>query len=385
KTTTNAAAWTISGTTAKYKSESSTAGYTLSSDGKSITYSAAKNATDLITISGLKNNAPASGISLNGNTVTLNANTLGTSKVSISGNYKLALASNVTKPTTKAAAWTISGTTAKYKSESSTAGYTLSSDAKSITYSTAKNASDLITISGLKNNAPASGISLNGNTVTLNANTLGTSKVSISGNYKLALASNVDKPKTTSAWSVSGTTATYNIASKTAGYTLASDGKSINYSAAVKGTAAVSISGLKSNLKATNGNISGISINNKNITLNSSVLNANGVATINGSGYTFNLTGSGKLFNINSNTTLVGSGTLDSLSNYAQKVLINAGDGNDKINNIGKYVTIQGGVGNDSINNSSDYVTITGGKGNDTISFTTSNVANNVINYANGD
>ena len=26
-----------------------------------------------------------------------------------------------------------------------------------------------------------------------------------------------------------------------------------------------------------------------------------------------------------------------------------------------------------------------GGKGNDTISFTTSNVANNVINYANGD
>ncbi|MBR1730799.1 MAG: hypothetical protein IJ728_14885, partial [Selenomonadaceae bacterium] len=174
-------------------------------DGTTAAYS------DLITITGLKNGVTVNDISLNNDVVTLNVNALGTSAVSISGDYKLALASNVSKPSTTAAAWSISGTTATYKSASTSAGYTLSSDSKSISYNSASGGNTIVTVTGLKSGAPASGISLNGNTVTLSASVLGSSTINISDGYNLALANDVTKgTSNSSGWIINGSTLYYN-------------------------------------------------------------------------------------------------------------------------------------------------------------------------------
>ena len=123
----------------------------------------------------------------------------------------------------------------------------------------------LATITGLKtglktSNGTINGISLNGSTITLSANVLGDGNVNVSGNYKLALASNVTKPTTgNSEWTVSGTTATYKAGNTTAGYTVASNGKTISYSTAKAGDNLITINGLKSGLKVSNGKINGIS------------------------------------------------------------------------------------------------------------------------------
>ena len=172
--TTKKAAWSLSGTTATYKSSYKTAGYKLASNGKSITYSKATAAKNLATVKGVK---AIKGLSVSGKVITVSKAALSTSKVSVSGDYTLKLGSDVTAPTTKKAAWSLSGTTATYKSSYKTAGYKLASNGKSITYSKATAAKNLATVKGAKSKT---GLSVSGKKITLKNSAL-SKKVTVSG------------------------------------------------------------------------------------------------------------------------------------------------------------------------------------------------------------
>ncbi len=180
--TTKKAAWSLNGTTATYKSSYKTAGYKLASNGKSISYSKATAATTLATVKGVKS---TKGLSVSGKVITVSKAALGTSKVSISGTgYTLKLGSDVTAPTTKKAAWSLSGSTATYKSSYKTAGYKLASNGKSISYSKATKPTTLATVKGAKSK---SGLSVSGNKITLKNSAL-SKKVTVSGGYEFDFA-----------------------------------------------------------------------------------------------------------------------------------------------------------------------------------------------------
>ena len=160
--------------------------YSLSSDGKSISYNAASGGNNLVTVSGLKANAPISGISLNGNVVTLSDSVLNQGTVTVSNGYTLKLADDVAKPSTTSALWSVSGTTATYKANSTSAGYSLSKDGKTITYST-ENTGNTFIISGLKNglsvkNGSIEGISIKDNIVIVSSDIVGDEEVKITSN-----------------------------------------------------------------------------------------------------------------------------------------------------------------------------------------------------------
>ncbi|MBR1420151.1 MAG: hypothetical protein IJ575_03700, partial [Selenomonadaceae bacterium] len=255
-----------------YKSSSSTAGYTLSSDSTSIIYSAAVSATDLFTLSGVSS---TDGITVSDSgVVTINSTNLNGENVSISGTgYTLALGTGINAPVTTDAHF--DGFV--YKSSSSTAGYTLSSDRTSITYSAAVSETNLFTLSGVSS---TDGITVSDSgVVTINSGNLNGENVSISGTgYTLALGTGINAPTTTDAH-FDGFT--YKSSSSTAGYTLSSDSTSIIYSAAVSETNLFTLSGVSST--------DGITVSDSGVvTINSGNLNGETVS-ISGTGYTLAL------------------------------------------------------------------------------------------------
>ena len=156
--------WSINGTTATYGTEGNA----------------------LITITGLKNDAPVGGINLSGNVVTLSDSVLNQGAVTISEGYTLKLANDVVKPSTTPAAWSISGNTATYKANFISAGYTLLNDDQKISYSDASGGDTLVTVSGLKNglsvtNGIIEGIRIENNVVKVSSTIVGNGEVSVIG------------------------------------------------------------------------------------------------------------------------------------------------------------------------------------------------------------
>ena len=188
KSLTSNSSWTVENGTATYKANV-TGGYTC--DGSTISYTAASNGSNLITINNLSETATISSISLSGNVVTVSNSALDSTKtVTISSGYTLALASNVPQSTSTGASWSVDKGTAYYKAAYSSAGYIC--NGSTITYSNGSTTSNLITITGLKSTATVNDISLSGNVVTISNNALDTSKiVTISSGYTLALAGDV--------------------------------------------------------------------------------------------------------------------------------------------------------------------------------------------------
>ena len=366
------AAWKVSGTTATLSSGTS-AGYTLSTDKKSVTYSVAKSSSTLTTIKGVNKKATAEDFSLNGKTVTLSANALGTNKVTISNGYTLALADDVATPSATSAAWKVSGTTATLSSGTS-AGYTLSTDKKSVTYSKATSGKILTTVSGINENATADDFSLTGNIITLSESALDENSVAkVSGDYKLALDSNVTKSKTTSAgWSVKKTTATYKTAGTSEGYVLSDDEKSVSYTSEIESTTEITLKGLKSGLKSSGGKISGITLSDNSVKLSTSVLGKNG-ASVSGGGYTFTLSDKGRLKNIGKAAELNGSKKNDTLVGGKGADTLNGGGGKDNLNGGKGNDIISGGAGNDTILGGSGADSLSGGKGKDILSGSSGN------------
>ncbi|MBQ9488091.1 MAG: hypothetical protein IJU91_09910, partial [Selenomonadaceae bacterium] len=151
--------WVLDGTTADYN-QTTSAGYTLASDSKSITYSK-KTATTLATVKGV---ISLNGLSVKKKVITVSKASLGTSKVKLSGDgYTLALADGLA-PTTKKATWTLKNSTATYNSSYKTAGYTLASNGKSISYTKATTPETLATVKGAKT---ADGLKVSGKVITL--------------------------------------------------------------------------------------------------------------------------------------------------------------------------------------------------------------------------
>ena len=263
---TTAAAWSHSGTTATYKNTSTSAGYSIVNN--QIVYSAASGGATAITITGVKS---LDGISQSGKTITIANASLNQETVTISDGYTLALDYDVATPEPTTAHWEHSGTTATYKSDSTTAGYSVVNN--QIVYTAAKAETNLLTVSGVKS---SKGLTLDGTTLTVGAAALNKTKVTVSEGYTLALGDDVTTPKTTAAgWTLKGTTATYKSASATAGYKLLVNNQ-IAYTAASGGETLITVTGVKS--------LDGISLNGKTVKIAASSLNKAKV-TLSGSGY----------------------------------------------------------------------------------------------------
>ena len=184
-------------------------------------------------------------------------------------------------------------------------------------------------------------------------NTSDTTVTAYAGGYMFLryLAEQASNPK----WKISDTTATYGSSAKTL----------------------ITVKGLKSGTITDD-----ISLKNKTVTLASGITSSSG-ASVSGGGYTFKLSGSGKLFNIGKAATLKGSSGKDTLvgGKYADKILgyddndsLNGGKGNDSLYGgagadtlIGSYGKdyLSGGSGNDSLYGGAGADTLTGGNGND--------------------
>lgn len=283
--------WSVSGSTLTIKTAATTsAGYTIASDNKSISYTkAGKAGTQIVaTLSGLKKglkigaNGKVDGIVFDSTTktFTLSKKVLGTTKVTASTGYTIATSSDVATPTS-ATVWSVSGTKATLK-VANTAGFELSADGKTLNYTKASTGSVVATVDGIKkgvkpvtvnkttkqNKIDGLTVDLEGKTITVGSNVLNNSTISVSGNGGYTLKAGDSVPKslettdfknTNAAWTISGTTATLKKA-VSEGYTLSSDGKKLEYTNGKTGTGAsiVSVKGLKSGLKVENGEIAGL-------------------------------------------------------------------------------------------------------------------------------
>ena len=247
-----------------YKSASSSEGYSLSSDKKSIDYTPAVAESDLFSLSNVKNTESIN-VDTTKKTVILSADNLTGKNVSLTGDYSLAL-SGVGSSTYNAAHFV--GNT--YKSASKTAGYSLANDKKSIVYTAAVAESDLFSLSGVKS---TNGISVDSTnkTVTIKSNNLDAKSVSFSSNsggYSFKLDG--VNPSTPTDAHFSGNT--FKSASKTAGYELSSDKKSIVYTPPVAESDLFTLSNVK--------NTEAISVDTakKTVTLNANNLTGKNVS-----------------------------------------------------------------------------------------------------------
>ena len=402
-----------------YKSASNTAGYTLADN--QITYTPAVAEKDLFTISGVKN---TSGITIDGTTVKIPLSALNKANVTISNkNYNLALADDVKPPETTEAGWTLNGTTAIYKNASTTAGYSLNAN-NQIVYTPASGGETLITVKGVKS---LDGLSLSGKVVNVKASSLNKSKVTISGDYKLALDDDeVPKPKTTKAWSFNknDSVATYK-QKTTAGYTLAKNAKSISYSnkstknlITVKGVK--SANGLKLNSRVVT--VPKAALNQKTVTVSDgfTLKLGNGVATPetasanwvhNGTTATYKSSSTSAGYSTSSDgksitySLATASSTLATIKGIKDNVnptpkskvitLKKANLSGSKVTVSGSYgfnfakgnyndTSIVGSKNKDSITSNGSNLSIKGGNGNDVISLSSA-AKNNVIVYNSGE
>lgn len=216
--------WSIKGTTATLK-EGTTAGYSVANGGKSITYTAAQDGDTVATITGLKKGLTATDGAIEGinvykdlKTISLESSVLGTTDIKLTSSAYEFDRYNVKEPAKSQAIWTTNKGTATLK-QTTEAGFTLSDDGKTLTYTAAKKDATLVTVSGLNKNFDISQdesvITNNGNVITICNAALGTSKVTVKKekngeDYTLALGSDVaQKTDNVTGWVVSGTTATY--------------------------------------------------------------------------------------------------------------------------------------------------------------------------------
>lgn len=239
--------------------------------------------TVVATITGLKKGTKASALTGYGDTIVLEKSALTTTKISLTGNYKLALGEDVAVADVVEAGWVIDGTKATYKTENSTEGYYLAADAKSITYKKAATSKDLTTVEGLSKNVTENDLSLNGKVVTINANALstGTDAAVISSGYTFALGTDVTKSTTTKDfWTIEDTTAEYTTEKVTEGYVLSKDKKSITHNEESGGEMVAALDGLKKGTKA-----NALSVKDNVISVANAALSKDNIITLDGEGY----------------------------------------------------------------------------------------------------
>lgn len=252
--------WVTSGTTATYK-KFDKGYYTLDETKTTVNYTADTKGTTYATVKGIKSGVtiPTNQFNDGSKVLTLNAAQLGASKVTISGTgYKLALGSDVARSAEPATEWVTSGTTATYKNYNK--GYYKLASNTTINYTAATKGTAIATIKGLKSGAEITAGS--NKEVTLSADQLTTTKVTITGDgYTLKLANDVEDAtksadnqagwETTAVTSKSGESTTAEYKQTTAkGYTLATDARSITFSPTSKTTTLAKITGLAADINS---------------------------------------------------------------------------------------------------------------------------------------
>ena len=285
--------WTLKNSTATYK-QTTTAGYSLVDN--EIIYSK-KSSKTLATVKGVKS---VDGLSVKKKVVTVNAASLGTSDVTISDGYKLALGDDVSSASTKKS-WTLKNSTATYK-QTTSAGYSLADN--EIIY-TKKSSKTLATVKGVKS---LDGLSVSKKIVTVSASSLGTEKISVSDGYTLKLGDDVSSSTTKKSWTLKNSTATYK-QTTSAGYELVDN--EIIYTKKVSSTLA-KVTGAK--------NLDGLKV----------------------SGSTVKLSGDA----LSKKVTVSGDYIFDFASDYS-KATITGSSSDDTILARGKNISISGGAGAD--------------------------------------
>ena len=245
------AAWDfISGTTADGTISAASDGYQVKDN--QIQYFTTSSFYSTVTITGINE---TDGLSIDGNVITVsNASLNGVETMKVtSGNFKLALGTDVKVPNPTSQSWYYDNytRTLNYSSEGRPSGYILENN---VIRHVSEVAEENVTITGINttitnDGASAEGIARNGNTFIISEQCLIKDEetvVRISGEgYYLALAEGIKEPESTDPdWYLDGTTATYKEASETEGFTL-KDNK-ITYTPETNGKTLVSVYGVKS-------------------------------------------------------------------------------------------------------------------------------------------
>lgn len=271
-----------------------------------------------------------------------------------------------------------SGTT-KYV-EKISEGATLSTGKNSIIYNTPASETTLFTISGITSTSNIT-VDTEYKGVTVGAGALGSSNVSITSGYTLALAEDVSGSQVADTWIQSGTTYVYKPNSTIAGYELDTVNNVINYTAAKDGTSVVELTNINTGSNAP-------TVSTDSVEFSTGSFAGNVVVSSNAGNYAFKInegnyskksfTGTANadsISNSGSNISINAGNGDDTISNSGATVSVNAGNGNDFIFNSGSNVTISGGAGADTVNNTGDKVTILGGNDSDSIYNTGNNVS----------
>lgn len=209
-----------------------------------------------------------------------------------------------------------------YKRES-ISGATLDNTHKIIKLDASSGTETLCTISGL-NLAASDNISIDDTKIILNAAALNnvTGTVSISGDYQLSLADDVDTSidNLDDSWRTysNGNSYAYYTGGTGSYYSLSADNKSVSYHESLPGTAQVELSGVQDNLSTPE---------NKIVKLTADNFSSNVSVVSNAGEYQFSLSGDfgGKTFK--------GTSGADSIVNEGTHISINSGAGDDLITN----------------------------------------------------
>ena len=251
--------WTVKNGTATLKADTSV-GYSETVDGKSILYTKAAADKTIATVTGLAKTVTQAQIAAavdSDNVITLTSELIGTSKkVTLKSNtYSLAASGiDIVAPIDEPF-WTVKGTTATYQT-GTTAGYALT-DGKTLTYSKAK-ATTLATVSGLKaglipDDGEISGITVDGTTINLSKDVLGTAAVKLNSKTytKLSLDEySLSSHKAEDILTVTGTKAVFK--NVDTGYFTRKDDKTFTYTKEKINTTYATITGVKKDTAASN-------------------------------------------------------------------------------------------------------------------------------------
>ena len=258
--------------------------------------------------------------------------------MTVSDGYTLTLGEDVKNPSTKKAAWSFSGSTATYNSSYKTAGYTLASNGKSISYSKATTAETLATVNGVKS---LDGLSLNKKVITVSKAALNKKNVTVSGEYEFNFASGDYKGKI-----INGSD--HDEIIKTAGkYVTIISGKGADTISIGDSSKYVSIDAGAGNdsVKSTGSNIS--------------ISGGAGDDTLVSTGSETTISGGAD------NDIITGGKGKDSLSGGDGKDTLSGGKGNDKLLGGAGNDSLNGGDGEDTLSGGTGENTLTGGKGAD--------------------
>ena len=194
KSVTTKASWAIDEDSAEYTTAHISKGYVLASNKKSITFNEESGGDMVATIDGLKKGTKANAFSVKNNVITVAKTALNSKNIITldSDDYTLAIGGGVTKSVTSPEGWYISGTTASYNEEKTTAGYGLFDDGKSIEYISEVDGGDtLVKLTGLKAKTKAAALSINKKVVTIGEDAINTktAMTATGEGYEVKLAS----------------------------------------------------------------------------------------------------------------------------------------------------------------------------------------------------